>query len=302
MLRHFAPRRTYFVAWTAAWACLAAAILALVARSFVVPALIGRPLGGSDPAIRLLYLVYQTTKVLGFVLFVRGTAMYVAGVTGTVIATNWLWAVGVLFALVSTVGSPHGLDEIVIWQSAAAVPAFGYCAWVLLGLPRPRRTAGSMATGTAFALLAVLWLVYAGAFGLSVYDLPAAIATHARTIVAFNAYLDLTLDVVLGYAMILLLMEDAKREVDDAQAELRVTHDQLRRAALYDALTDSLNRHAFAEGVGLDMVRATFGTVVLADLDNLKHVNDRLGHGMGDRLIRHCADVLRTTLRPYDKL
>ena len=102
--------------------------------------------------------------------------------------------------------------------------------------------------------------------------------------------------------MSLVLMEDAKREVDDAQAELRVTHDQLRRAALYDSLTDSLNRRAFAEGVGLDMVRATFGTVVIADLDNLKFVNDRFGHTAGDQLLRVCADALRGALRPYDKL
>jgi diguanylate cyclase (GGDEF)-like protein len=31
-------------------------------------------------------------------------------------------------------------------------------------------------------------------------------------------------------------------------------------------------------------------------------VNDRFGHSAGDRLLRHCADVLRATLRPYDKL
>src|SRR6185503_16718227 len=68
------------------------------------------------------------------------------------------------------------------------------------------------------------------------------------------------------------------------------------------SLTDALNRRAYAEGVGLDMVRATFGTVVLADLDNLKHVNDEYGHAAGDRLIRLCADVLRATLRGYDKL
>jgi diguanylate cyclase len=90
--------------------------------------------------------------------------------------------------------------------------------------------------------------------------------------------------------------------VDDAQAELRVQHDQLRRAALYDTLTDSLNRRAFAQGVGLDMARGTYGTVVIADLDNLKSVNDTHGHAAGDRLLRQCADLLRTTLRPYDKL
>src|SRR6185503_21261620 len=110
------------------------------------------------------------------------------------------------------------------------------------------------------------------------------------------------LNISLGFAMVVLLMEDAKREVDDAQAELRVAHDQLRRAALYDPLTDSLNRSAFEQGVGLEMARGTFGTVVIADLDNLKAVNDAFGHAAGDRLLRQCADLLRSTLRPYDKL
>jgi diguanylate cyclase (GGDEF)-like protein len=50
------------------------------------------------------------------------------------------------------------------------------------------------------------------------------------------------------------------------------------------------------------MMRTTFGTVVIADLDNLKLVNDRHGHGAGDRLIRRCADVLRATLHTHDKL
>jgi diguanylate cyclase (GGDEF)-like protein len=97
-------------------------------------------------------------------------------------------------------------------------------------------------------------------------------------------------------------MEDAKREVDDAQNELRIKHDQLRRAALYDPLTESMNRRAFEEGVGLEMARGTFGTVVIADVDNLKAVNDAYGHAEGDRLLRQCADLLRVALRPYDKL
>ena len=121
-------------------------------------------------------------------------------------------------------------------------------------------------------------------------------------VVRFNTYLDLLVNIGLGFTMVVLLMEDAKREVDDAQNELRIKHDQLRRAAMYDPLTESMNRRAFEEGVGLEMARGTFGTIVIADLDNLKAVNDAYGHGAGDRLLRQCADLLRSALRPYDKL
>jgi diguanylate cyclase (GGDEF)-like protein len=81
-----------------------------------------------------------------------------------------------------------------------------------------------------------------------------------------------------------------------------MSHDRLSRAAMFDSLTDSLNRRAFVEGVGLEMARATFGTVIMADIDNLKLVNDEHGHTVGDMVIRRCADVLRGALRPYDKL
>jgi diguanylate cyclase (GGDEF)-like protein len=300
MLRRFVLRRGYFGAWATAWGALAVAISALVIRYILVPGIAGATLADDHPVVRLLYLVYQTSKGIGFIWFVRGTLMYVSGSSSGIIATRHLWAFAIVFAVVSTFAARGGLNEMVIWQSAIAVPALGYCASALLWLPRARRTVGSLATGMAFASLAMLWLVYAGAFAMAIGAIP--MVDQMRMVVSFNSYFDLAFNVVLGYAMVLVLMEDNKREVDDAQAELRVTHDQLRRAALYDPLTDSLNRRAYAEGVGLEMVKATFGTVVLADLDNLKVVNDRFGHAVGDQLLRRCADALRATLRRYDKL
>ena len=302
MLRRFVLRRAYFTAWASAWVALAVAILSLVVRYVFAPIVIGSSLHENHPVVRALYLLYQLSKGLGFIFFVRGTLMYVAGTTAGFVGTQRLWGAAVVFALVSTIASRHGLNEMVVWQSAMAVPAFGYCASALLWLPRSRRTAGSVAAGACFALLALLWLIYAGSFAIAIHAPSGAPSWLARAIVGYNSYLDLTLNILLGYSMILVLMEDSKREVDDAQAERRVTHDQLRRAALYDSMTESLNRRAYSEGVGLDLVRATFGTVVLADLDNLKLVNDRFGHSTGDQLLRRCAEVFRATLRPYDKL
>jgi diguanylate cyclase (GGDEF)-like protein len=303
LLRRFALRRAYFAAWSAAWTAIAIAIGAIVIRYILMPQIIGRSLDERHPVTLALYFIYQTCKGLALVYFVRGTLMYVTGNTAGIHATRRLWIAAVTFSLVSTLMSDTGLNEMVVWQSVLAVPALGYCAFALFQLPRPRRTTGSTATGVCFAALAALWVSYAVTFTVLIRGEPGAFTGWSLQFARLNPYYDLTIDLLLGYAMILTLMEDAKREVDDALAELRLTHDSLRRAALTDSLTDSLNRRAFTDGVGLEMIRATFGTVVMADIDNLKRANDRYGHSIGDLLIQHCAEVLRRELRrPYDKL
>jgi diguanylate cyclase (GGDEF)-like protein len=302
MMRRFVLRRSYFTAWVAAWGALAVAILALVVRYILVPGYIGTTLDDSHPVVRGLYLIYQASKSLGLVFFLRGTRMYVDGPSAGIRATRRLWIGAAVFAALSTFGARHGLNEMVIWQAAIATPVLALCAASFLRLPPSRRTRGSISTGIAFALLSMLWLGYAGAFGLVLSGAGGRLPEIARAVVGFNSYYDLACNVLLGYSMILVLLEDAKREFGAAQSELRLAHDKLTRAALFDSLTDTLNRRAYSEGVGLDMVRATFGTAVLADLDNLKFVNDKYGHAAGDQLLRLCADVFRATLRGSDKL
>ena len=41
-------------------------------------------------------------------------------------------------------------------------------------------------------------------------------------------------------------------------------------------------------------------TLLLMDLDGLKHLNDSYGHHVGDRAIREVGRVLRTSLRHHD--
>src|SRR5437867_1574829 len=299
LLRRYVLRRGYFAAWTVAWGCGAAAILALCMRYVLMPRLVITPVDDDSIAVRGLYLAYQIGKLSSFALFVAGTATYVTG-SRLLGSRNFVFAATAVYAVVSLFGSAGNLNQLVVWQAPVAVVSLGACAALLFTLPPSRRTLGSAAGASAFAALAALWLSYGIAFAITASS--AVVSGWSAAIVHYNTSLDLLLNIALGFAMVVLLMEDAKREVDDAQAELRVAHDQLRRAALYDTLTDSLNRRAFEQGVGLEMARGTFGTVVIADLDNLKAVNDAFGHAAGDRLLRQCADLLRSTLRPYDKL
>ena len=303
LLRRFVFRRPYFSAWVIAWMAITVGIAAVVVRYVVVPGV--QPAAtDASPIVRALYFVYQAAKLVAFLFFLRGTVMYVAGGRGTAgLHGRRVLLVGALVvAAISATFAQSGLNEMVIWQSLFAVPMLGYCSSALLMLPQSRRTLGTVVTGVGFLLLAGLWLIYGGAFALAIGQGVTPLERAATIFVQFNPYFDLLLDVLLGYGMVVMLMEDAKREVSDAQAELRLSHDRLSRAATFDSLTDSLNRRAFVEGVGLEMAKATFGTVVMADIDNLKQVNDQHGHVVGDLLIRRCADVLRSALRPYDKL
>lgn len=299
VLRRYAARRPYFAVWGWAWLSLVLSIAALAVRylALVDPE---RWIGDFDPRVRALYFVYQFGKMFFYGLMAVGTLMYVRGVRAGRVAPRLALAVGALAVL--TTGPATGLSQMVQWHAPVAVGAFAWSAALLFSLPRSRRSLGSHATAGCFLLLAGLWVLYFAAFGLKEPLFRSPIRPLLDAVLTYNSYLDLLLHILLGYGMVLLLMEDRQREADDAHAVLAAVHDQLRREALYDALTGALNRRAYGEGVGLEWANATYGAVAMVDVDDLKLVNDRYGHPVGDELLRRMAEVLRGALRASDKL
>ena len=72
-------------------------------------------------------------------------------------------------------------------------------------------------------------------------------------------------------------------------------------AALVDPLTGLANRRAFLEhAVACRPRDGAPVSVLLADLDRFKTINDRFGHAVGDRVLRVFADAVRRALRPAD--
>ncbi|WP_206951836.1 putative bifunctional diguanylate cyclase/phosphodiesterase [Trinickia acidisoli] len=84
-----------------------------------------------------------------------------------------------------------------------------------------------------------------------------------------------------------------------AQAEKKLEY-----LASTDPLTGLPNRRAFYEALNERLQRGAPGcaraALILVDLDDFKHVNDTLGHGAGDELLKHVAVALRQSVRVAD--
>jgi diguanylate cyclase (GGDEF)-like protein len=93
-----------------------------------------------------------------------------------------------------------------------------------------------------------------------------------------------------------------------SQAVVALDNAQLHRLVQYQALVDSLtglaNRRSLDDTLRFELARATrFGgdvCLVVADLDDFKHVNDQYGHPFGDVVLQEFANVLRATAREAD--
>jgi diguanylate cyclase (GGDEF)-like protein/PAS domain S-box-containing protein len=86
--------------------------------------------------------------------------------------------------------------------------------------------------------------------------------------------------------------------------DTKKSEETIRRLALYDPLTDLPNRTLFRELLEQTQRYAKrdgekFGVIYL-DLDRFKNINDSLGHGEGDYLLKAVGQRLRQTLREGD--
>ncbi|HEX4301141.1 MAG TPA: GGDEF domain-containing protein, partial [Gammaproteobacteria bacterium] len=299
LLRQHAGRRSrFFRFWTQGWVALLAALLFLAIGFYGLPLL-----GGSQPGPWLrntMLLLYQLAKLSFLLLLVAGILEYADGrLPRQFLRHGALLVLACALVCIPIVGD---ISRLVLLQSALSVLALAYGGVRLLMLPRMRRTLGAKVMATTFLMYAALWCAYGLDLYKERYGLPPSLAGGLEELGRFNGYLDALLQILLACGMVLMLLEDARRETNAAHAELAVAHEKLLHDSLTDPLTGVYNRLAFTRGVFLQSAGSTYGSVFIFDLDNLKRVNDSYGHEAGDELLKHFVMILRGGLRPSDQV
>jgi diguanylate cyclase (GGDEF)-like protein len=226
-----------------------------------------------------------------------------------------LYGSGALCCVISAWWPMHPDTPLALDRTCAAV---GVVVTGLLLLLRDRLpVAGQHTALVGFSLLVAVYaagsvtaaavvglgpaLISVGLYAAHSLSLPAARA-HALIAVA-TAALGAATAAPDGYALPWSIALGATLVITEAAARLSA---QLRTDAFTDPLTGVANRRAWEAEATRSLARAARTgeplTVALIDLDDFKQVNDREGHGAGDRLLRLVAAHWRSRLRSSDLL
>lgn len=296
LLRSHPRPQPYFRQWTLGWVALVVALCG-VAIQYALPHVFA-----TEPlAARAANLVYQSGKLLYVAYLLAGTLNFVRGNRPRMFR-RWAVQASLAYALVSTLIAGSNLNAVMVFQMPLLVAAFVVCGSLLLHLSRSRATLGSRTTGVVFFTIAALWILYVVAFAVEGFQPWPRAHGPFHFLLQYNSFFDLILQMLLGYGMVVLLLEDVSREREDARYRLALAHDRLKQLSFYDALTGALNRRAYDEGAGLEPLGGRFGTALMVDMDNLKTINDTRGHAAGDELLQLLVETLRRCVRPLDRV
>jgi diguanylate cyclase len=275
--------------WTAAWLGLSLALLNLFigfhATSYQ----------------KIFYSLYFFGEYMFGLLFIAGCRYYVDSKTISKRDASAIVVAGVVAILLPGLSSEF--NQLFMVHSGILALMFGTSIYILWSGTRMQEPSPGLQV--MFAALFFLTLdfihyvpVFAARNGLFGFTIPTGY-------LQYTSIFDLLFEILLGFGTVMVLMEGVRREVENANEKLVTARDRLELLVQMDPLTEALNRHAFhsllnrSEGGEHSQ---TFGSLAIIDIDNLKPINDSLGHSAGDKAIRAVARAMRSLVRADDML
>jgi len=146
-------------------------------------------------------------------------------------------------------------------------------------------------------IILIAW--YEGGFSAALTSIYSAITWATSDLVSGHIYSHMTVRIwntlmVLGMFLIVAYSITTVKKLFIKEREHADTDD----------LTGLANIKFFYEQARIEISRSSIYkrplTLAYIDIDNLRHINDTLGHIAGDYLLHEAAQVIRSTLRPTD--
>jgi diguanylate cyclase (GGDEF)-like protein len=276
--------------WTASWASLSLSLISL----FVAFQLASTQ--------KVFYSCYFFGEYLFGLLFIAGCRSQTTGASLTRKHSYFL----IPAAVVSLV-LPHAsrdFNDLFMIHAAILAVLFMISFFTLRKGQRGEETsAGLRVMSAALLLMTIDFLLYLPVFGARNGLLG---ITVPASYFEYTSVVDLLFQILLGFGTVMVLMESVRREVELANRKLTDARDQLELLVQMDPLTEALNRHAFHSLLRRPEAghenSATSGSVAVLDIDNLKPINDTMGHTVGDKAIRAVARAMRSLVRADDML
>jgi diguanylate cyclase (GGDEF)-like protein len=275
-------RRRAFLDWIASWAFLLCGLGLQLAMPY---------LGETRPLIFVLHV--SLLAHLAFLL--RGVRRF-RDERASGSAYELLWIVPVVAiawwtAMESGTAASHS-------ATISIVLAAGYVAAAISFAITPGSPAGRVLLTTSF----LFWGVEEAVVGVGYirFRNPAAMPE----LLQYGNFAAILLEMMVVVGIIILLFEASQRRLATEMEQLLHSDQQLKEMGVRDPLTGLYNRHHFNDAIKRELANVRrYGislSVLLADVDRFKEINDVKGHQVGDDVLKFVANYLTSCVRESD--
>ncbi|HKD11227.1 MAG TPA: GGDEF domain-containing protein [Thermoanaerobaculia bacterium] len=120
----------------------------------------------------------------------------------------------------------------------------------------------------------------------------------------YVGFASMLLEMMIAVGIIILLFETSQSQLSQEMQRLVESDQQLREMGIRDPLTGLYNRHHFNDVIRRETANVRrYGislSVLLADIDRFKEINDVKGHAVGDDVLKFVAAYLTSCVRESD--
>ncbi|MGH9315873.1 MAG: diguanylate cyclase, partial [Thermoanaerobaculia bacterium] len=275
-------RRRAFLDWIASWAFLLIGLGVLLAVPHIAE---NRP---------FVFLLHVALLAHAFFLL-RGVRRFRDERVGTstlellwilpVIAIAWWTAVKVDQA------SGHSAP-------IALVLAVSYVTAAVWFATSPGSAAGRLLLSTSFLLWGVEQAILFSAY-LRFSD-----PLEMPAVLQYANFAAMLLEMMIAVGIIILLFEASQSRLAVEMQQLIHSDQQLKEMGVRDPLTGLYNRHHFNDVIRRELANVRrYGislSVLLADVDRFKEINDLKGHTVGDEVLKFVSNYLSSCVRESD--